>query len=129
MDGNGTLIYYHEIIPVKKIEFMYLTVGLEHGISNISKEPIRLLIMGYKIPERTTVRLTEILMPANSNDVELQILGQHGPTTQFILLIGNTSSRRDKLAAAGQANSLFIMDSATSATNIPHNHAQEKELL
>jgi len=128
LEGNGTLIYGDEKAPVKKNDFMYLPVGVKHGISNTSKEPIKLLIMGYKIPEGTTVQPTEKLQIANSDDVELQILGQHGPTTQFKLLMGNTWSRRDKLAAASQANSLFLMDFDTGGTNIPHNHPREEEI-
>jgi mannose-6-phosphate isomerase-like protein (cupin superfamily) len=128
LDGNGILIYGHEKVPVKKNDFMYLPVGLEHGMSNTSKEPVSLLIMGYKIPEGTTVQPTEKLQIANADDVELQILGQHGPTTQFKLLMGTTRSRRDKLSAASQANSLFLMDFATGGTNIPHNHPVEEEI-
>jgi len=51
-------------------------------------------------------------MLANADDVELQILGQHGPTSQFKLMMGTTSSQRDKLAAAYLMNSLFMMDFA-----------------
>ena len=40
------------------------------------------------------------------------MLGQHGPTTQFQLLMGTNESKRDRLAASYQVNSLFIMDFA-----------------
>ncbi len=128
LEGTGTLIYGREKVPIKKNDFMYLPVGLEHGISNSSEEPIRLLVMGFKIPAGTKVRPTEKLMLANADDVELQVLGQHGPTTQFKLLMGNTFSRRDKLAAANQVNSLFLMDFAPGGTNIPHDHPREEEI-
>jgi len=128
LEGNGTLIYGDEKVPVKKNDFMYLPVGLKHGISNTSEEPVKLLIMGYKIPDSVTVQPTEELKIANADDVELQILGQHGPTTQFKLLMGSTRSRRDKLAAASQANSLFLMDFDTGGTNIPHSHPREEEI-
>jgi len=128
LEGTGTLIYGQAKVPIKKNDFMYLPVGLEHGISNSSEKPIRLLVMGFKIPAGTKVRPTEKLMLANADDVELQVLGQHGPTTQFKLLMGNTFSRRDKLAAANQVNSLFLMDFATGGTNIPHDHPREEEI-
>ena len=67
-------------------------------------------------------------MLANANDVELRVLGQHGPTTQFKLLMGTTRSRRDRLAAAHQVNSLFLMDFAVGGTNIPHRHPREEEI-
>ena len=67
-------------------------------------------------------------MLANADDVPRQILGQHGPTTQFKLLIGTTSSQRDKLASAYMMTSLFIMDFSPGGTNIPHNHRAEEEV-
>ena len=67
-------------------------------------------------------------MLANADDVPLQVLGQHGPTTQFKLLMGLTSSKRDKLAAAYVMDSLFLMDFAPGGTNIPHNHPAEEEI-
>jgi len=67
-------------------------------------------------------------MLANADDVELQVLGQHGPTTRFKLLMGTTRSRRDKLAAALQVSSLFLMDFAAGGTNIPHRHRREEEI-
>ena len=37
-------------------------------------------------------------------------------------VMGTTKSTRDKLAAANQMASLFIMDFAPGGTNIPHHH-------
>jgi mannose-6-phosphate isomerase-like protein (cupin superfamily) len=84
--------------------------------------------MGYKIPASRQIAPTEKLLLANAADVQRQILGQHGPTTQFKLLMGTTRSTRDKLAAASEMSSLFIMDFAPSGTNIPHNHPTEEEI-
>ncbi len=67
-------------------------------------------------------------MLANADDVALQVLGSHGPTTQFKLLMGLTSSTRDKLSSAYVMDSLFIMDFAPGGTNIPHNHRTEEEI-
>jgi mannose-6-phosphate isomerase-like protein (cupin superfamily) len=52
----------------------------------------------------------------------------HGPTALFKLLMGTTASQRDKLAAASQMVSLFIMDFAPGGTNIPHHHDMEEEI-
>jgi quercetin dioxygenase-like cupin family protein len=67
-------------------------------------------------------------MIANAADVQLQELASHGPTTQFKLLMGQTTSKRDKLAAASEMTSLFIMDFAAGGTNIPHQHEKEEEI-
>jgi quercetin dioxygenase-like cupin family protein len=67
-------------------------------------------------------------MVANADDVPLQEVGSHGPTTLFKLLMGTTQSKRDRLAAAQQLNSLFIMDFAEDGTNKPHRHRKEEEI-
>jgi mannose-6-phosphate isomerase-like protein (cupin superfamily) len=126
--GSGTLQYGQEKAPVKQNDFVYLPVGVEHGISNQSQEPLRLLVMGFTIPEGTKAPPTPRLMRASADDVRLQVLASHGPTTQFKLLMGTTKSTRDKLAVAQQINSLFLMDFAPGGTNIPHRHAKEEEI-
>jgi mannose-6-phosphate isomerase-like protein (cupin superfamily) len=126
--GSGTLEHGQEKAPVKQNDFVYLPVGVEHGISNQSQEPLRLLVMGFTIPEGTKVPPPPELMMASADDVRLQVLPSHGPTTQFKLLMGTTQSTRDKLAVASQINSLFLMDFAPGGTNIPHRHAKEEEI-
>ncbi len=126
--GRGTLQYGQEKAPVKQNDFVYLPVGVEHGFSNQSQEPLRLLVMAFKIPEGVEVPATPKLMMASADDVRLQVLPSHGPTTQFKLLMGTTQSKRDKLAVAQQINSLFLMDFAPGGTNIPHRHAAEEEI-
>jgi mannose-6-phosphate isomerase-like protein (cupin superfamily) len=128
VEGSGTLVYGDEKAPIKKDDFMYLPVGVKHGVANTSNAPVRVMVLGYKIPDVSRLKPTPKLMLANAADVNLQILGQHGPTTQFKLLMGLTSSTRDKLSSAYVMNSLFIMDFAPSGTNIPHSHATEEEV-
>ncbi len=128
LEGSGTLLYGDQRVPVKKDDFMYLPVGLKHGMANESGQPVRLLVMGFKIPRGTDVPPTAKLMLANSADVALQILASHGPSAQFKLLMGTTASTRDKLSAASQMVSLFIMDFAPGGTNIPHHHDMEEEI-
>jgi len=126
LDGSGTLLYEDEKVPVKKDDFLYLPPGVRHGMA--SSSGVRLLVMGFKIPSNVTVAKPAKVMLANANDVPLQILGGHGPTAQFKLLMGTTDSKRDKLAAANQMASLFIMDFAPGGTNIPHHHETEEEI-
>jgi mannose-6-phosphate isomerase-like protein (cupin superfamily) len=127
-DGRGTLLYGDEKMPVKKNDFVYLPVGVRHGIANSSDAPVKVIVMGYKIPAGMKVDPTPKLMLANADDVSLQILASHGPSTQFKLLMGLTSSTRDKLSSAYVMDSLFIMDFAPGGTNIPHNHRTEEEI-
>lgn len=89
---------------------------------------MRVMVMGFKIPRATTVSPTPRLMLANAAGVPLVPVAGHGPTSLFKLLMGTTQSTRDKLSAANQMVSLFIMDFAPGGTNIPHHHDQEEEI-
>ena len=126
--GDGALQYAGEKYPVKRHDFMYLPVGVKHGVVNGSSAPLRLLVMGFKIPRGVQVAPTPRLMLANSDDVTPVQLASHGPTCVFKLLMGTTDSTRDKLSAANQMASLFIMEFAPGGTNIPHHHESEEEI-
>jgi mannose-6-phosphate isomerase-like protein (cupin superfamily) len=128
LDGAGVLIDGDERAPVKKDDFVYLPIGVKRGIANPSGNPVRVMAMGFKIPSGTKVAPTPRLRLANAGDVPLTTLASHGPTTQFKLLMGTTESKRDKLAAASQMVSLFLMDFAPGGTNIPHHHDMEEEI-
>ena len=43
LDGDGVLIYGDEKAPVKKDDFVYLPIGVRHGIANTSGKPVRML--------------------------------------------------------------------------------------
>jgi len=128
LEGTGNLHYENSIVPVAKNDFVYIPVGIKHGFSNPRERTLKVIVMGYKIPDVSNIRQTRRIMIANADEVPLQILGQHGPTTQFKLLMGTIESKRDRLASAYQVNSLFIMDFAAGGTNIPHRHAREEEI-
>jgi len=84
--------------------------------------------MGFRIPRNVQVAPTPRLMLANAADATPVQLASHGPTCLFKLLMGTTDSTRDKLAAANQMASLFIMEFAPGGTNIPHHHESEEEI-
>jgi mannose-6-phosphate isomerase-like protein (cupin superfamily) len=128
LSGAGEVICDDKRVPVKAYDFLYLPPGSSHGVANSSATPVRLLVMGFRIPSGATVPAARQLMIANTADVPLQVLQGHGPTTQFKLLMGTTESKRDKLAAASQMVSLFVMDFAPGGTNIPHHHEMEEEI-
>jgi mannose-6-phosphate isomerase-like protein (cupin superfamily) len=128
LEGTGNLHYEKGTVPVTKNDFIYIPVGVKHGLSNPRERTLKVVVMGFKIPEGVKIKQTPRLMIANTDEVPFQVLGQHGPTTQFQLLMGTTESKRDRLAAAYQVNSLFIMDFAAGGTNIPHRHQTEEEI-
>jgi len=128
LEGSGTLLYEDQKLPIRQDDFMYLPVNVRHGIANTSNRPIRTLVMGFRIPPDTHVAPTAKPMIANADEVKLVPVQGHGPTSLFKLLMGTTESKRDKLAAASQMVSLFIMDFAPGGTNIPHHHDSEEEI-
>ena len=128
VEGSGTLLYGTERSPLRTNDFAYLPAGVRHGAANSPGGPLRVIVMGYRIPRDAKVQPTPRLMVASADGVALQVLGQHGPTSQFKLLMGLTSSKRDRLAAAYVMDSLFIMDFAPGGTNIPHHHPAEEEI-
>jgi len=128
LEGTGEVTCDDERSPVKAGDFLYLPPNSTHGIENTGTAPMRLLVMGFRVPKAATPPPAQKLMIANTADVPFQTLASHGPTTQFALLVGTTESKRDKLAAASQMASLFIMDFAPGGTNIPHHHETEEEI-
>ncbi len=128
LNGTGILNYGDQVVPISKNDFFYLPVGIVHNFYNPRERPLEVIVMGYEIPEETTIKGTPNLLIASADEVSFQVLGQHGPTTQFQLLLGTIKSKRDRLAAAYQVNSLFVMDFAEGGTNIPHKHENEEEI-
>ena len=128
LEGSGVLLYGGQKIPVKTNDFMYMPVGISHGMANTSSAPVRVMVMGFKIPSGTDVTHTPKLMIANADNAKLVPVEGHGPTSLFKLLMGQTWSRRDMLPAAIEMVSLFIMDFAPGGTNIPHHHDTAEEI-
>jgi mannose-6-phosphate isomerase-like protein (cupin superfamily) len=128
LEGTGVLQYGEEKAPVKKNDFMYLPPGIRHGVANSSSSPCRLMVMGYRIPSGTSVTPPPKLLLANTEEVKKEVVGGHPPSTLFQLLMGDTRSKRDRLAAAQVMTSLFIMEFAAGGTNFPHHHETEEEI-
>ena len=128
LDGSGLRRYGNERIPVRRHDFMYLAPGIPHGMENPSREPVRLVVMGFRIPSGAVVTPPSKLPLANISEVKLEVVGAHPPSTLYQLLMGDTKSKRDRLAAARVLTSLFIMEFAPGGTNFPHHHEREEEI-
>jgi mannose-6-phosphate isomerase-like protein (cupin superfamily) len=126
--GTGILNYSDEKMPVSRNDFFYIPAGTKFGFSNPRGKALSVMVMGFKIGTGTVVKPAPGLLIANTDEVPFQVLASHGPTTQFELLMGTTESKRDRLSAAYQVTSLFIMDFAAGGTNIPHKHNSEEEI-
>lgn len=142
MEGDGILHYGDETAPVKKHDFMYLPANIRHGISNSSGGPVRLFVMGFKIPRksaqdaaaRSVVRESRESAPppkltiANIDEIKKQVVGGHPDSVVYQLMMGDTNSKRDRIAAGHVLTSLFRMEFQPGGTNFPHHHDAEEEI-
>lgn len=128
--GTGMLRYGNGQMPISKNDFFYIPIGARHGFSNPREDTLTLMMVGVEIPANVAVKPTPHLPLANADKVSFQLLPQsnHGPSSRFQLLLGNTNSKRDRLAAASQINSLYVIDFDPGGTNIPHRHENEEEI-
>lgn len=128
LEGSGLLSCDNEKVPVGINDFIYIPAGSRISFSNPRERRLSVFLMGFRMVAGDTVTPSTRMMIANADDVGFQVLGYHGPTTTFQLLMGTTQSTRDKLAAACRMTSLFVMDFAAGGTNIPHRHEDEEEI-
>ena len=128
LDGTGILNCTKDKIPVSQNDFIYIPAGMKFSLSNPRERKLSVIVMSFRIMPGNSVKPSAKLMIASADEVPFQVLGSHGPTTTFQLLMGTTESTRDRLAAACQVTSLFVMDFAAKGTNIPHRHDDEEEI-
>ena len=126
--GAGKVTYGNTSTAVKKDDFMYFAPGVPHGASNSDSAPLRIVMMGYRVPKDAKITAPATLPLANIGEVKKQVVGGHPPTTLYQLLIGTTASTRDRLAVATVVTSLFVMEFAPGGTNTPHRHKGEEEI-
>ncbi len=125
-EGAGVLQYGDETAPVKKNDFMYLPAGVKHGMSNNSAAPVRVIVMGFRIPSGTPP--PPKLLIANIDEIQKQTVGGHPDSVVYQLMMGATTSTRDRIAAGHLLTSLYVMEFKPGGTNFPHHHDTEEEI-
>jgi mannose-6-phosphate isomerase-like protein (cupin superfamily) len=128
LEGTAVLRYGEEKVAVRTNDYMYLPPGILRAIENPSDKACRVIVMGFRIPAGSVITPPPSLLRANIDDVKREVVGGHPPTTLYQLLMGDTQSKRDKLAAGHVLTSLFIMEFAPEGTNFPHHHDREEEI-
>jgi mannose-6-phosphate isomerase-like protein (cupin superfamily) len=128
LSGAGSITYEGEKFPVRKNDFFYLPPKVPHMLSCATAGPCRVVIMGFKIPAGTETRAPKKLDVANIDDVKLQTVGNHPDSVQYRLMMGDTESKRDRIAAARVLTSLYVMEFEPGGTNFPHHHETEEEI-
>lgn len=128
MEGSGEVLYGGQRHPIKKFDFLYLPPTVAHAVANPGQAPLRVIVMGFRIPPGMEIKVPAALQIANIEDVPLQVVGGHPADAKYRLLMGTTESRRDRIAAAHVLTSLFVMEFEPGATNFPHHHDREEEI-
>jgi mannose-6-phosphate isomerase-like protein (cupin superfamily) len=129
VEGAGALHYGDEVQVLRKHDFTYLPPGVKHSIANQSDQPLRVLVMGFKIPSSISIG-TPAPHPkiANLEESKEETVSGHPNSVLYKLLIGLRTGKRDLIDQAYMMDSFFWMDFAPGGTNWPHHHAAAEEI-
>ncbi|HEY7099762.1 MAG TPA: cupin domain-containing protein [Terriglobales bacterium] len=128
-EGTGVLHYQGQAQALHKHDFTYLPPGAKHSISNDSDQPLRVLVMGFKIPASISVAAPMAhAKVANLAESEEQTVSGHPKSVLYKLLIGLHTGKRDLIDEAYVMDSFFWMDFAPGGTNWPHHHPAAEEI-
>ena len=128
LEGVGAVTYGEEKHSIRENDYMYFPPGIKHSLTNSSPSPSRVIVMGFKIPAGTVVAPPPTLLIANADEVKQETVAGHPSSVLYRLLMGDTRSTRDKIAAGLVLTSLYIMDFEPGGTNFPHHHESEEEI-
>ena len=127
--GTGNLESGSETQALHANDFTYLAPGIKHGITNNSGQPLRVLVMDFKIPKRMTISAPPShARVINLRDLKEETVQGHPDSVLYKLLIGPRGATRDAIDDAYVITSLFWMDFAPGGTNFPHHHETAEEI-
>jgi mannose-6-phosphate isomerase-like protein (cupin superfamily) len=129
LEGKGVLHYADRNYPIRANDFTYLAPGVKHSIENASDQPLRVVIMGFKIPTSISIGApaTEPKI-VNMDELKQQTVEGHPTSVLYKLLAGPRTGTRDAIDQAYVMVSLFWMDFAPGGTNFPHHHEVAEEI-
>ncbi len=83
------LHYEDQTQALRKYDFTYLPPGAKHSLSNNTDQPLRVLVMGFKIPASISIGAP---MPhpkvANLEDAKEETVSGHPNSVLYKLLVG-----------------------------------------
>jgi len=129
LQGNAVLHYGAGTNPMRSNDFVYLPPGVKHSIANLSDQPLRVLVIGCKIPASVSIS-SPAQQPkiVNLNDVKEETVDGHPTSVLYKLLLGPRTGKRDAIDEAYAITSFFWMDFAPGGTNFPHHHETAEEI-
>jgi mannose-6-phosphate isomerase-like protein (cupin superfamily) len=129
LQGSGVLQYANDTHAMKANDFTYLGPGIKHSIANSAQQPLRVLVMGFKIPSKVSIS-TPPPQPTivNLDAVKEETVAGHPTSVLYKLLVGPRKEKRDAIDEAYVVTSFFLMDFAPGGTNFPHHHQTAEEI-
>jgi mannose-6-phosphate isomerase-like protein (cupin superfamily) len=128
LNGSGSAKYGDEDVPLKTEDYLYVPSTISHGLTNNSAVPLLVVIMGFKTRGFDKTPPPAHPLKDNIEDVPTALVNGHPDSTRYRLLMGDTESKRDRIAAGKVLTSLFLMEIAPGGTNFPHHHEREEEI-
>ena len=129
VEGAAVLHYENQAQTLRKHDFTYLAPRARHSISNDADQPLRVLVMGFKIEPSISIG-APLSRPkvANLADAREETVSGHPASVLYKLLAGLLTGKRDLIDAAYVMDSFFWMDFSAGGTNWPHHHEAAEEI-
>jgi mannose-6-phosphate isomerase-like protein (cupin superfamily) len=129
LSGRGELHFSDKTYSMRANDFTYLPPRVQHWMANDSDLPLRLLVMGFRIPKSTVVGESAARPKiVNLADVKEETVEGHPTSVLYKLLLGPRTGKRDAIDDAYVVTSLFWMNFAPGGTNFPHHHETAEEI-
>ena len=128
LHGNASVKYGNELVSLKEEDYLYLPSSIPHTLSNPSASRSTVVVMGFRTQGFEKDPMPPHPLHANIEDVPTQPVKGHPISALYRLLMGDSESKRDRLAAGHVLTSLFLMEIAPGGTNFPHHHQREEEI-
>jgi mannose-6-phosphate isomerase-like protein (cupin superfamily) len=128
--GSGTLRYGDQTHSMRANDFTYIAPGLRHSLENSSQQPLRVVVMTFKVPPSISISPPSSEPKiVNMDELKEQTVGGHPTSVLYKLLAGpRKGTQRDAIDEAYVVVSLFWMDFAPGGTNFPHHHESAEEI-
>src|SRR5207249_2842850 len=109
--GKGVLRYADRTYVLHTNDFTYLPPGIKHSISNSSEQALKVLVMGFNIPQSVLISAPSPQPRiANLADVKEQTVEGHPTSVLYKLLVGPQTEIRDAIDEAYMVTSFFWMN-------------------
>jgi mannose-6-phosphate isomerase-like protein (cupin superfamily) len=128
LEGKGSAAYGTEKVLLNRDDYLYVPAKTRHALRNSSDLPMHVIIMGFRTGGFEPAPVPEHPLKANIDAVPTQTVSGHPPSALYRLLLGDVTSKRDRIAAGRAVTSLFVMEIAPGGTNFPHHHEREEEI-